>query len=413
MQKLFPSMGQLSVVLIPFCLILLGCGLWPEMELLVPSFPDMKRFFDVNDGQIQQLLTTNFCGFLIGVLFAGPLCDSIGRRPVLVYGAITYLLVSCLSALATSFPLLMLARFLQGLSMTGPMIAGCVLLLEVTAGARQVFWMSLSNSAVTFCMAAAPIVGSWVNASFGFQGNLWAIVILGCVGVLPSLFFVKETMAEEKKKPLRFSSLINGYWLLLRDWRFMSLALPICGLAAAYWIYVGVSALYMVDYLALPASHFGRYQGPIVGCFSVISLGSGWLLKRLGLMRCIKWSLILMFVGGLSVFVMSLLAIKSALATTILMMVYVGGMAPLCSLLFPYCLNHLPSDLQGNAQALIQALRLFMASLGASILGFVYKGPLLPVAILLLFALCGSTILLYMGRRFIGDGDTAGAWSAH
>lgn len=413
MRNFFRSTGPFGAAFIPFCLILLGCGLWPEMELLVPSFPDMKRFFDVNDGQIQQLLTTNFCGFLMGVLLAGPLCDSIGRRPVLLYGAISYLLASCLAAVATQFPVLMLARFLQGVTMTGPMIAGGVILVEVTSGAQQVFWMSLANSAVTFCMAAAPIVGSWVNTAFGFHGNLWAIVVLAVIGSSPSLFFVKESLVEEKKKTLRLFSLLNGYWTLLRDWRFMSLAVPICALAAAYWIYVGVSALYMVDYLGLPASHFGRYQGPIVGCFSVVSLSSSWLMKRFGLKRCIKWGVLAMFVGALSVFTMSLLAIKSAISTTVLMMIFAGGMAPVCSLLFPYSLNHLPADLQGNAQALIQALRLFMASLGAFVLGFVYKGPLLPVAIILLVALFGSTVLLYLGRKFIGDGNTAGVFAAH
>lgn len=388
---------------LPICLILLACGLWPEMELLVPSLPSLKRVFAVDDGQIQQLLTANFCGFLLGVLLAGPLCDSIGRRVVLIYGSVSYLIISMFCALTDQFSFLMIARFLQGFAMTGPVIAGGVILFEMTSGSRQVFWMSLTNSAVTFCMAMAPIIGTWVNAQLGFKGNLWAIFILGCLGIIPASIFAPESLKVENRHPLVLRTLLEGYITLIKDWRFMCLALPVCALAAAYWVYVGVSALYMVDYLGIEPTSFASYQGPIVGCFSIISLASSWLLKKFGLSRCLKFGIALMFTGCLLLFAMSVNKADAAQATTIFMMLFVGGMAPVCSMLFPYSMNHLPAKLQGNAQAMIQALRLLFASLGTFILGFVYDGPLLPVATIMLIILLASTVLLWMARGFIEE----------
>lgn len=403
MQKSLSFCERYGIALIPICLIILACGIWPEMELLVPSLPDMKRVFGVQDAQIQQLLTANFMGFLIGVLFAGPLCDSMGRKSILVIGSVGYLLASFLGALAPDFSVLMLARFLQGIAMTGPIIAGGVLLLENTTGASQVFWMSLANAAITFCMAIGPIAGSWVNTGFGYQGNLWCIVILGLVGILPSFFFVSESLEPEKKKSFHISLLFKGYFTLLKDWRFMSLAIPMCSLAAAYFVYVGVSALYMVDYLGIEESAFGRYQGPIVGCFSIVSLSSAKLMQRFGLMRCIKTGAFFMCIGSTLVLAMSLLAKDHALYTTLFMMLFVGGMAPICGLLFPYALSHLPAELQGNAQAMIQAIRLFFTSLGTCILGFVYDGPLLPVACIMSLILWGSLFFLWKARAFIKE----------
>lgn len=403
MQKFVLFCERYGIALIPICLILLGCGLWPEMELLVPSLPDMKRAFDVQDAHIQQLMTVNFVGFLIGVLIAGPLCDSLGRKKILVVGAIAYLLSSLVSAFAETFSVLMVARFFQGFTMTGPVIAGGVLLLEATSGAKQVFWMSLGNSMVTFCMALAPIVGSWVNNSFGFHGNLWSIVVLGFIGILPSFFFTSETLKKEDRKSFHLTLLFKGYLRLLKDWRFICVAIPICALAAAYWIYVGVSALYMVDHLGILPSEFGRYQGPIVGCFSVISLCASRLLTRFGLIRCIKGGVLLMFIGCSLLLGMSALTLDHPVWTTIFMMIFVGGMSPICSLLFPYALSHLPADLQGNAQAMINAIRLFFASLGTFCLGFVYTGPLLPVAIMLFLILLMSSFFLWKGRTFFEE----------
>ncbi len=390
-----------SASLFPFYLLALACSLWPELELLVPSFPSMKLVFDVDDGQIQQLLSVNFFGFLVGVLFAGPLCDSVGRRVVMSYGMLGYLLASFAAVMATDFSFLMVARFFQGVLMTGPVVAGGVILLEVTSGASQVFWMAISSSAITFCMAMGPIVGAWINDSFGYSGNLWSIFILGLTCSLPALLFVPESLAAEKRTRLRLPMLLKGYWTLLCDWQFMCFALPMCLLSGAYWVYVGVSALFLVDHLGLPAASFGSYQGPIVGSFSIVSLSSSWLLRRFGLMRMVKVGVFLMFVGCLPLFVMSVVGFESAKLTTFFMMLFVGGMAPVCSTLFPISLNHLPPELQGNGQAFIHALRMLFASIGTFILGFVYKGPLLPVMCILLVMLIPSAVSLWLGRKFL------------
>nr|WP_063854502.1 phenicol efflux MFS transporter PexA [uncultured bacterium Ak20-3]ADI87853.1 PexA [uncultured bacterium Ak20-3] len=404
MKKFVLFCERNGIALIPIVLILLGCGLWPEMELLVPSLPDMQRAFNIQDAQIQQLLTANFVGFLIGVLFAGPLCDSAGRRTVMMIGTIGYLVSSVLCPFCNDFVLLMIARFFQGLFMTGPVIAGGVLLMEATEGVKQIFWMSIGNAAITFCMAAGPIVGSWINTGFGYVGNLWSILILGLIGCLPALFLVPESLPVEKRAAFHPKLLFKGYFALLKDFRFMCLAIPMCALAAAYWIYVGVSALYMVNQLGIAQEMFGRYQGPIVGCFSIISLGSSKLLQRFGLMKCLRAGIVSMFTGMLLLLGMSILSLDHAVATTVFMMFFVGGMAPICSMLFPYALGHLPVDLKGNAQAMVQAIRLFFASIGTSLVGVFYKSAFLPVALIMFAILLFSCYFLWKGRRYLKEG---------
>jgi MFS family permease len=132
--------------LAPLALTLLGASLWPEMELLVPSLPAMKNHFGVSEGEIQQLLSTNFIGFLCGIFLAGPLCDSLGRKRVCIWGALLFLLASLGAALSGDFFGLMLARFLQGLTVTAPIIAGSALLMELSSGRGQIYWMSMSSA---------------------------------------------------------------------------------------------------------------------------------------------------------------------------------------------------------------------------------------------------------------------------
>ncbi len=395
-----------TIPVAPLCLILLSASLWPEMELLVPSLPAMKDAFGVTDGEIQQLLTANFVGFLCGVLLAGALCDSWGRKKTILWGMFFYLSASLAAAWAESFSLLMAARFIQGLAVSGPIIAGGAMIMDTTAGPNQVTWMTLSMASITVCMAIAPLLGAWINVEYGFRGNLWAIFWMGLIGILPIILLVPETLPVEKRKKLRLRPLVKGYLFVLQSRRFMSFAIAFCSLAAAYWIYSGVSALYMVDYLHMDQALFGKYQGPIVAAFSFASLTISWFYKRWGLHRCLWGGFFLMLLGTTVLLTLAILRIENAVLTTIFMMCFAAGMVPANSLLFISALNGLPEDLQGSAQSMVQGLRLFIASLGTGILGLVYTGPFLPVAVILFITFAGSSVLLWTSRRWLVE-DTS------
>jgi len=402
-----------SVPVAPVLLILLGASLWPEMELLVPSLPAMKVAFGVTDGEIQQLLTANFMGFLCGVLFAGPLCDSFGRKKVAAWGMLFYLIASLGTIMAHSFSLLMLARFIQGLAMTAPIIGGGAMLLECTSGPAQIFWMSISSASITICMAMAPLLGAWINTAYGFRGNLWSIFIVGVLGIIPMLLFVPETLAAEKRSSMQLKALGKSYLRLLQDRRFMGFSFVMSALAASYWVYTGVSALYMVDYLHLDASLFGRYQGPIVGAFATMSIAISGIHRRLGVYRCLRLGMMSTCFGVVSLLLLALFGIESAVLTTIFMMFFVAGMVPANSLLFPSALNGLPQELQGSGQSLIQGLRLALASMGTMILGFTYTGPFLPVALLLAGMFTASTFVLWKMWGYLSDAPSSGIQSGH
>jgi DHA1 family bicyclomycin/chloramphenicol resistance-like MFS transporter len=388
-----------NLPLAPLSLIVLGSCLWPEMELLVPSLPAMKDAFQVTDAEIQQLLTSNFIGFLCGVLFAGGLCDSLGRKKLILWGLLFYILASGVAVLADSFSLLMVARFFQGLAVTAPIIGGSTMLMDVTRGPNQITWISLSSASVTMCMAGAPLIGAWINVTFGYQGNLLAIFCLGILGGLPILF-LPETLAQDKKRPLEVKILMRGYGEVLRNKKFIILVVPICVFAAAYWVYSGVSALYMVDYLQMDPALFGRYQGPIVGAFSFFSVGFSFFYKRLGI-KCIWIGGLSMLISSLSLFILSAVGIENAFFTTIAMMFYVAGMVPANSLLYPVAIKQLPVELQGSGQSLLQGLRLFAASIGTSLLGLFYTGPFMPVAIILLVSFVLGTISMLYASKWL------------
>lgn len=379
-------------------LLVLGMALWSEMELLVPSLPAMRSYFAVSEGQIQQVLSANFIGFLLGVFLAGPLCDGFGRRSTTLWGMAMFLLASTLVSIADGLPMMIFARLLQGFFVTAPIIGGITMLFEVTKRDEQVLWMSISSTSITCAIASAPIIGTIINEGFGFRGNLWSIVVAGLIAIVPVYAMVPETLDKEKRTKIDLKNVLNNYWKILTDSEFMNLAAAVSAPVAGYWVYAGASSLYLIDYVGISSGWFGVYQGAITGTFALVSLSFSFLHKRFGSRMCIWAGFYSMLFAIISLLGMALLDIRSAITTSVLMMAFSAGVVPTNNLLFPMAIQHLPQNLQGSGQSIIQSLRLLLSAIGTVFLGLAYKGPFLPIAIFLLLMFIVSSVLIWRSR---------------
>ena len=80
---------------LPFLLVisLLTCSV--EIDISVPSFPDISDYFDISDGLTQMTIALNFFGFCISSIIYGPLSDAFGRRKVMLAGNFVMLIGAC------------------------------------------------------------------------------------------------------------------------------------------------------------------------------------------------------------------------------------------------------------------------------------------------------------------------------
>ena len=65
---------------------------------------------DPNDRQL--VVSVLFLGMAIGQFFYGPVSDSIGRKPVVMFGVSIFAVGCLVSALAESYPTMLVGRFL-------------------------------------------------------------------------------------------------------------------------------------------------------------------------------------------------------------------------------------------------------------------------------------------------------------
>ncbi|WP_273876384.1 MFS transporter, partial [Serratia marcescens] len=86
------------------------------IDMYLPSMPVIAAQFGVESGSVQMTLSAYMLGFAFGQLFYGPMSDSIGRKPVILWGTLIFAIAGCACAMAQSIDQLIGLRFLHGLA---------------------------------------------------------------------------------------------------------------------------------------------------------------------------------------------------------------------------------------------------------------------------------------------------------
>ena len=71
-------------------------------DMYLPTLPAVGAEFGAPDSVVQLTLSGFFVGMALGQLMVGPISDVIGRRRLLIAGAIVALLASAIAALSPS-----------------------------------------------------------------------------------------------------------------------------------------------------------------------------------------------------------------------------------------------------------------------------------------------------------------------
>ena len=93
-------------------------------DFYLPALPAIARALQTDSAGAQLTLSVYLLGFGAGQLILGPFSDRFGRRPVLLWSMLVFVLASVACALAQSIEALIAARFLQALGACGGPVLG-------------------------------------------------------------------------------------------------------------------------------------------------------------------------------------------------------------------------------------------------------------------------------------------------
>jgi MFS transporter, DHA1 family, multidrug resistance protein len=154
------------------------------IDVMLPAFPWIAADLDVavaND--VQLVVATMFLGLAVGQPFYGPLSDSIGRKPAMHAGFALLAAGTLLALFATSFPLMLAGRFLQGLGAAGPRTVSIALVRDRFQGSDMARIMSFIMTVFILVPILAPAVGQGILLLTGNWRSIFAFILLFSIAV--------------------------------------------------------------------------------------------------------------------------------------------------------------------------------------------------------------------------------------
>lgn len=155
------------------------------MDIYLPVVPAMPGLLGTTPAVIQLTLSLYMIMLGVGQVVFGPLSDRIGRRPVLIGGALLFAGASFLLAAVSSPSLFVALRLLEAIGASALLVALFATVRDVYAGRPEsTVIYSLLNAMLAFVPALGPIIGAVIADRAGWRG---IFIVLGAAAVIAVL----------------------------------------------------------------------------------------------------------------------------------------------------------------------------------------------------------------------------------
>lgn len=382
----------------PFLLIFSAVSAAMEIELSLPSFPDIARTFGVSEEVIEGTISLNFFGFCISALFYGPLSDRFGRRPILLMGTLLFLIGSLCCSIAPTIEMILFSRFIQGLGAAGSFVVVFIMMSDAYKDNEATHWIGMLNAILTATMALSPILGGYLNYYFGWSSCYTFIAGMTIIQLSLLYFYLPET---RQGQPIQFRGVIKDYIQLLSSFRFMQSSLVPTLLAGGYMAFVSVIPFLYRDELGMSLSQFSWHQTAIISSFSLVSYYANRISGYFGdVLSALMGSTISVF-ATIALFVLAYFNdIPSVLYITPLMCLFAASCAIPFAVVFSASLSVIP-DKNGPASSLLMSMRTLLCAMTVQLAGYLYNGMLFPTTSIVVVCCLISLVLsvrFYRGK---------------
>lgn len=377
-----------------FVISLIACCI--EVDISVPSFPEIGSHFQTSESIVQLTIAYNFLGFCFSSLAVGPLSECYGRRKIMIVGNAILLIGATACVFSTSIEFLLLARFIQGIGASTSVVVVFAMIADLYQGTKAVRLIGLMNAFLTILISIAPVIGGLINDTVGWRGNYACVAFISFISWILLVFLLPET----KTNPQAFSlkCILMDYKKVLFNPKFFSFSLVPSLMYSAYMSFVACASFLYTETFGLSIISYAYHQAFIVSLFAVASILSNRLISLLKNKGCVVLGLALGLTGSTLLVMVSLIA-PSPLLITLSMSIFSLGFAISYPVIFASSLEIYP-DLKGIASSAIMGMRALLLASIVSLSGYFYNGHPIRLAFIILLVM---VIVFIVHARLMRD----------
>ena len=265
-----------------------------SIDTYLPAFSGIAQSLGATPVQMQQTLSAYLFGFAFMSLFHGAISDSVGRRPVVLWGLAAFTLASVGCALSQSIGQLVFFRAMQGLSTGAGIVVARAVVRDMFAPAEAQKVMSQITIYFGVAPAIAPIIGGWLFVHVNWHSIFWFLTAVGVALWIANYKLLPETLHLTQRQPFNARNLMQGYWQLGLDPRFLLLALASGVPFNGMFLYVLAAPAFLGDHLGLAPTQFYWFFVLTISGIMAGAWVSGRMAGRVAPKQQIKYGFVIM-----------------------------------------------------------------------------------------------------------------------
>lgn len=188
-----------------------------SVDAMLPALPEIGRDLGVQDpNQNQYIIGIMLLGLGLGQIFYGPISDSIGRKTPIYAGIFIYLIGCLICVLATSMPMMLAGRLLQGLGVAGPRIVIVAVIRDQYQGDAMARVMSFVMTVFMLVPALAPAIGQLILIVSNWRWIFGLFLLQAVLGFVWFHLRHPETLKPSRRRPLSMRRILRAAGEVLR-----------------------------------------------------------------------------------------------------------------------------------------------------------------------------------------------------
>ncbi len=351
-----------------------------SIDAMLPALSQIGRDLNVQNANDRQLVISMiFMGLAFGQLFFGPLSDSVGRKPAIYGGLILFMAGSLLSMLATSFPMMLTGRLIQGIGISAPRAVTLALVRDQFEGRAMARVMSFVSTVFILIPMLAPTMGQAVLLFSGWRGIFGVYVALAVIVLVWLALRQPETLAPENRAPFTWQRILGATQEIIKNRLALGYTVTAGLVSGAFVGYLNSAQQIFQEQYAL-GTRFPIYFAIIASSIGLASLANSRLVMRYGMRFLVRTAMLTIVILSVAAFGFAFFAAGQPplwFLMAYLMMTFFG-----VGILFGN-LNALAMEplghMAGIGAAIVGSLSTLLSTLLGTLIGQSYNGTIFPL----------------------------------
>lgn len=215
------SLSEKHIQLIVWTLLLLTPIIGMVVDLVAPSLPAIAASLNVSAQITKNVISIYLLGFALGNFITGFLSDAFGRRNLIRMGLLGFVIVSLIPVFSSNIEVVLLARFLQGITIGSVSVLARAILSDVLPPEKLVRMGVLIGAMWGIGPVIGPAIGGYLQYYFGWRAGFCFFALISFLAFFATFFIVPET--HFNRHPLNIVTIKNNLREVLSHKIFMAM----------------------------------------------------------------------------------------------------------------------------------------------------------------------------------------------